>query len=140
MGGNTQVDKEVFVIILAVVLILSGMAMMMNHNPIKLFSDHTDSKIGKAIIYAISSILGYIAGLVGIGGGIFFAPILHLTQVLPVRVIPAFTSFFILANSLSGLAGQIKIIYLKLYILLVLNLKHIYILYVIKIICLLTDL
>ena len=107
MGGNTQVDKEVFVIILAVVLILSGMAMMMNHNPIKLFSDHIDSKIGKAIIYAISSILGYIAGLVGIGGGIFFAPILHLTQALPVRVIPAFTSFFILANSLSGLAGQI---------------------------------
>ena len=107
IGGNTQVDKEVFVIILAGVLILSGMAMMMNHNPIKLFSDHVDSKIGKAIIYTISSILGYIAGLVGIGGGIFFAPILHLTQVLPVRVIPAFTSFFILANSLAGLAGQI---------------------------------
>ena len=77
MGGNTQVDKEVFVIILAVVLILSGMAMTMNHNPIKLFSDHIDSKIGKAIIYAISSILGYIAGLDGIGGGIFFAPIRH---------------------------------------------------------------
>ena len=68
---------------------------------------HIDSKIGKAIIYVISSILGYIAGLVGIGGGIFFAPILHLTQVFPVRVIPAFTSFFILANSLAGLAGQI---------------------------------
>jgi len=106
LGGNTQVDKEVFVIVLAVVLILSGMTMMMNHNPIKLFNDHIDSKIGKAIVYVTSSILGYIAGLVGIGGGIFFAPILHLTQTLPVRIIPAFTSFFILANSLAGLAGQ----------------------------------
>ena len=107
LGGNTQVDKEVFVIVLAVVLILSGMTMMINHKPIKLFTDHLDSKIGKAIVYVTSSILGYIAGLVGIGGGIFFAPILHLTQVFPVRVIPAFTSFFILANSLAGLAGQI---------------------------------
>ena len=63
--------KEVFVIVLAGVLILSGMTMMMNHNPIKLFSDHIDSKIGKAIVYTTSSLLGYIAGLVGIGGGIF---------------------------------------------------------------------
>ena len=61
MGGNTQVDKEVFVTILAVVLIFSGMAMMINHNPIKLFSDHIDSKIGKAIIYAISPILGSVS-------------------------------------------------------------------------------
>ena len=106
LGGNTQVDKEVFVIVLAVVLILSGMTMMINHKPIKLFSDHIDSKIGKAIVYVTSSLLGYIAGLVGIGGGIFFAPILHLTQTLPVRIIPAFTSFFILANSLAGLVGQ----------------------------------
>ena len=64
LGGNTQVDKEVFVIVLAVVLILSGMTMMMNHNPIKLFNDHIDRKIGKAIVYVTSSILGYSAGLV----------------------------------------------------------------------------
>ena len=51
LGGNTQVDKEVFVIVLAVVLILSVIAMMMNHNPVKLFSDHIDSKTGKAIVY-----------------------------------------------------------------------------------------
>ena len=107
IGGNTQVDKEVFVIILAGVLILSGMAMMMNHNPIKLFSDHIDSKIGKAIIYAISSILGYIAGLVGIGGGIFLSPLLFLMKAGYPKHIATTASLFILINSIFGVAGQL---------------------------------
>jgi uncharacterized membrane protein YfcA len=51
--------------------------------------------------------LGYLAGLVGIGGGIFLAPLLHLTCWNSARKIAATASLFILINSLSGLTGQL---------------------------------
>jgi uncharacterized protein len=51
--------------------------------------------------------LGYFAGLVGIGGGIFLAPLLHLARWHEARAIAATASLFILVNSLFGLAGQL---------------------------------
>ena len=45
--------------------------------------------------------------MVGIGGGIFLAPILHHLRWASSKTIAALCSFFILINSLSGLAGQI---------------------------------
>ena len=51
--------------------------------------------------------LGYLAGLVGIGGGIFLAPLLHLTRWDTARCIAATAALFILVNSLFGLAGQL---------------------------------
>src|SRR3546814_19081437 len=44
--------------------------------------------------------------LVGIGGGIFLAPLLHLTRWRDARAIAATASLFILINSMFGLAGQ----------------------------------
>ena len=54
----------------------------------------------------ISFLLGLLAGIIGIGGGIFFAPILHLQNILPSKRISAFSSIFILVNSIAGLLGQ----------------------------------
>ena len=51
--------------------------------------------------------LGALAGLVGIGGGIFLAPLLHLARWDGARRIAATTSLFILVNSLAGLVGQL---------------------------------
>ena len=51
--------------------------------------------------------LGYLAGLVGIGGGIFLAPLLHLARWDSARRIAATASLFILINSVTGLAGQL---------------------------------
>jgi len=51
--------------------------------------------------------LGYLAGLVGIGGGVFLAPLLHLTRWNGARRIAATASLFILINSLAGLVGQL---------------------------------
>ena len=51
--------------------------------------------------------IGLIAGLVGIGGGIFLAPLLHLTRWRGAREIAATASLFILINSAFGLAGQL---------------------------------
>ena len=52
------------------------------------------------------SIIGFISGMVGIGGGIFLAPLLHLTNWDTPKKIAATASVFILVNSLAGLIGQ----------------------------------
>ena len=44
--------------------------------------------------------------MVGIGGGIFLAPLLHLTNWDTPKKIAATASFFILVNSIAGLVGQ----------------------------------
>ena len=51
--------------------------------------------------------LGYLAGLVGIGGGIFLSPLLHLTGWAKARSVAATASLFILINSIFGLAGHV---------------------------------
>jgi uncharacterized protein len=50
--------------------------------------------------------LGSLAGLIGIGGGIFLAPTLHLIGWGTAKQIAACASAFILVNALAGLAGK----------------------------------
>lgn len=50
--------------------------------------------------------IGFLSGLVSIGGGIFLSPILHFLKWDLARKISALASLFILVNSISGLAGQ----------------------------------
>jgi len=108
IGGNTILEEEIFIKILAWTLLISGISMFYKNREIKTFSSKLDTPLGKFLTIFIAGILGFLAGLVGIGGGIFFAPILHLTQALPTRNIAAFTSIFILVNSIAGLIGQLS--------------------------------
>ena len=55
---------------------------------------------------SLGGVIGFISGVAGIGGGIFLAPILHLTNWDTPKKIAATASFFILVNSFSGLLGQ----------------------------------
>lgn len=59
------------------------------------------------LLYPVAGALGLLAGVVGIGGGIFLAPILHLVRWAEARQVAATASLFILVNSLFGLAGQL---------------------------------
>ena len=54
----------------------------------------------------IGASIGFVSGIVGIGGGIFLSPILLLIRVDKAKNIATAASLFILINSLSGLAGQ----------------------------------
>ena len=54
----------------------------------------------------VGAVLGSIAGLVGIGGGIWLSPLLILSRLANPKRIAATASFFILTNSISGFAGH----------------------------------
>lgn len=103
VGGLIPIEREAFMLMLGGSLVFTGAAMLI---PVKEAADAAPTRLAKAMPFAAFP-LGFLAGLVGIGGGIFLAPLLHLTRWRGAREIAATASFFILVNSLFGLAGQL---------------------------------
>ena len=108
IGGAIPISELFFVSLLAVVLFGAGIQML--RTPIA-YSDKSEvisvPIINRIKAGAIGGTLGFLAGLVGIGGGIFLAPILHALKWDHTRNIAAICSLFILVNSCAGLLGQI---------------------------------
>ena len=105
IGGSLTIDKTLFEILLFLVLSLSGILLLFNF---KSFNDKKKSykKIPKIISFLIGGSIGFISGIIGIGGGIFLSPILLLLKVDEAKHIATAASIFILVNSLAGLGGQ----------------------------------
>ncbi len=103
LGGLTPVKQTTFLFLLGLSLVLAGLALLL---PRRTESEQAPARLAKTMPF-VAAPVGYLAGLVGIGGGIFFAPLLHLTRWDGVRRIAATTSLFILINSLAGIAGQL---------------------------------
>jgi len=49
--------------------------------------------------------LGFLAGLTGIGGGVFLTPLLIFLNWTPAKVAGGISALFIVVNSIAGLAG-----------------------------------
>ncbi|QIG53109.1 sulfite exporter TauE/SafE family protein [Altererythrobacter sp. BO-6] len=103
LGGLTPIKQETFMLLLGASLLLTGVTMLL---PIANEHEGQPHPMARMVPVAAAP-LGYLAGLVGIGGGIFLAPLLHLTRWNNARAIAATASLFILVNSLFGLAGQL---------------------------------
>ena len=106
IGGSLPIEKKIFEILLFLVLLIAGILLLRNF---KSYDDKLSSyrKIPIFISISIGGILGFISGIVGIGGGIFLSPILFLLKVAHPKHIVTTASLFILINSISGIIGQL---------------------------------
>lgn len=103
LGGLTPISENIFLMVLGFSLVAAGLALLLPRAP----DVEARPTRGARYMAAAAMPLGYLAGLVGIGGGVFLAPLLHLTRWARTREIAATASLFILINSLAGLAGQL---------------------------------
>ncbi len=103
LGGLTPIKEAHFLVLLGASLVLAGLALLLPRTP----DAQSEPNSLARFMPLIAAPLGYLAGLVGIGGGIFLAPLLHFTRWNGARQIAATTSLFILINSMAGLAGQL---------------------------------
>jgi uncharacterized membrane protein YfcA len=104
LGGRLAVAEIVFVGLLAASLLGSGLLMLWQ----PLWEKEAPAGLRPRWVEPVAGgALGFLAGMVGIGGGIFLAPLLYLLRWGPPKAIAGTCALFILANSLSGLAGQL---------------------------------
>ena len=105
-GASISIDKNLFEILLFFILLIAGIFLLFesksfNKDWIKI------RQIPKFLSIIIGIIIGFISGLVGIGGGIFLSPILFLLKAGYPKHITSTASLFILVNSIFGVAGQL---------------------------------
>ncbi|MFO1256129.1 MAG: sulfite exporter TauE/SafE family protein [Sphingomonadaceae bacterium] len=102
LGGRTPIREETFLVLLGLSLVAAGLALLLPRPA----EQAAEPARAARFMPLVAVPLGYLAGLVGIGGGIFLAPLLHFTRWANGKAIAATTSLFILINSLAGLYGQ----------------------------------
>ncbi len=107
IGGSLPVEKDLFEIFLFSVLTISGLLLLFKF---KSYDDNEENykQIPIFISILIGGVLGFISGIVGIGGGIFLSPILFLIRAGKPKHIVTTASLFILINSISGIIGQLS--------------------------------
>ena len=106
LGASISIDKDLFEILLFFILFIAGIFLLLESKSFN--KDQIEIRqVSKVISIFIGSIIGFISGLVGIGGGIFLSPILFLLKAGYPKHITSTASLFILINSLFGVAGQL---------------------------------
>ena len=105
LGGSLLVSEQVFISLLGISLLVAAAQMLLK--------PHTTAAVNQygAVRYwliaaPVGGFIGLLAGITGIGGGIFLAPIIYFLHLAPARTVAGITSGFILVNSIAGLAGQ----------------------------------
>lgn len=105
LGGRYRLGDHAFFILLGITLALAALLLW--------FQREGNTAKGKSVNnagvnLALGSSIGFLSGLVSIGGGIFLSPVLHLLRWSDGRSIAGLASLFILVNSVSGLVGQLS--------------------------------
>ena len=106
IGGSLPIEKKLFEILLFLVLVAAGILLLFNFRS---YDDKESSyrKIPAPLSILIGGTLGFVSGVVGIGGGIFLSPILFLIRASRPKHIVTAASLFILINSIFGIIGQL---------------------------------
>ncbi len=108
LGGRLAIDQDSFLVLLG--LSLTVAALLLLTEPFfrnQVVGSQLATKRSGWFAPIVGGGIGFLSGMVGIGGGIFLAPILLLMNWSDSRRIAATASVFILVNSASGLIGQL---------------------------------
>lgn len=105
LGGYWPIKENAFFVILGFTLVAAAVVLWFQES---LQSGDTAKSDNRVLNLGLGGGIGFLSGLVSIGGGIFLSPVLHLIRWDAVKKISALASVFILVNSISGLAGQLS--------------------------------
>jgi uncharacterized membrane protein YfcA len=103
LGGLIPVQGDIYKKILGFLLVIPVVRFLFFKN-IQV-TEIKKSNIPLSIL--IGAVIGFLSGLIGIGGGILLSPILLLLKWTDQKQTAAISALFIFVNSISGLAGQL---------------------------------
>lgn len=109
LAGSVRLNEPVFMSILAAALLVSGVLMLLDRRwQAASASGERQARAGVRSLLVLGLLLGGLAGITGIGGGIYLAPVLHFFRLAKARTVAATASLFILVNSIAGFGGQLS--------------------------------
>ncbi len=105
LGGMIQISQEVFAGVLGVTLLAASIRFLMLRRAIE---PHPPSRPAIAYWVGLPAVfaLGFLAGLVGVGGGIFLSPLILILGWADAKKTAAVSAAFINLNSVSGLLAH----------------------------------
>lgn len=103
VGGLISIDATLYKKILGVLLLIPVGRFLFFRS----ISDDEKKEHSLPLAIIIGAVIGFLSGLIGIGGGIILSPVLLLLRWADMKQTAAISALFIFVNSLSGLAGQL---------------------------------
>lgn len=103
VGGLITIDAVIYKKILGLLLLIPIIRFLF-------FANIKQTEIKKAntlLSLFIGAAIGFLSGLIGIGGGIILSPVLLLLKWTDMKQTAAISALFIFVNSIAGLAGQL---------------------------------
>jgi len=104
LGGSVEISPQAFALMLGVTLLVAALRLLGLSRTI------TPRQLRPTLLWpaglALGALLGFLAGLIGVGGGIFLSPLLLFLGWADAKRTAATAAAFIWLNSLSGLLAH----------------------------------
>jgi len=102
-GSKIHISPQLYKIILGAVLSVGGLVLLLRSRW------QTDDLAVKKVIWPVALFigagLGFLAGMTGIGGGVFLSPVLYLFRWVKPKTTGGIAAGFIVVNSIAGIVG-----------------------------------
>jgi uncharacterized protein len=102
LGSRLTVPLELYQLLLGFALLASALSLIVRPAD---HSAHPTRILPWPIALGVGATLGFLAGLTGIGGGVFLSPLLLFFRWAPTKTTGGIAAAFIVLNSLAGLVG-----------------------------------
>ncbi len=106
LAGSLHLTRTVFLALLMATLLLVAVRIYF-FNRLQ-FSMTLTGSVRWVVIFSLGALLGFIAGAVGIGGGVYLVPLLIMFQLASEKEAAATGAVFVWVNSLAGIVARVQ--------------------------------
>ena len=103
LGSKIHISPHAYKLVLGAVLTVAGLVLLFRSR--WQTDDVAVRKCFWPIAMLVGAVLGFLAGLTGIGGGVFLSPLLYLFRWVKPKTTGGIAAGFIVLNSIAGLIG-----------------------------------